>query len=165
MTAMKKIKDSISDKDPETLRKELMSKAKDVYCQLQSNFETMSRRTNRSHLRNMLLEFAQEAGRDCQELEQMLSKNSWPSIDIADRNLGMFSHLVLDDERSLSDEEKVIFQAIKVSNNLKNIFSIMSKEYRDEQIRRFFETLYKHEIHRENELEQLYDEIIVQGQW
>ncbi|MEM0141629.1 MAG: hypothetical protein QXN66_06320 [Thermoplasmatales archaeon] len=165
MATVKKVKDSISDRDPEILRKELMSKAKNVYCQLQDSFEDMSKKARRSHLKRMLLDFAQEAGKDCEELEQMLAKNTWLSIDTADRNLEMFNHLVMEDEESLTDEEKVILQAMKVSNNLRSIFSIMSKEYRDEQLRKFFETLSKHEVHRENELEQLYDEIVVQGQW
>jgi len=165
MTKSRKIMDSISGKDPEIIRTELMAKARNIYCELQYNFENLAKQAKKAHLRAMLKDFAEEAGRDCMELNSVLSKKSRPKIETEEKHLGMFTHLISTESTSLTDEEKVILNALKVSDSLRNIFSIMSREYRDEKIREFFETLSKHEAHRENELEQLYDEIIVQGQW
>ncbi|MGC8618641.1 MAG: hypothetical protein ACP5UZ_07925 [Thermoplasmata archaeon] len=165
MTKTGKVRESISDRDLDVIRMELMAKTKNIYCELQYNFENLSRQAKRAHLRAMLKEFAEEAGRDCRELELALSRNSRLKIETDDRHLGMFTHLISVEEASLTDEERVILNALKVSDNLRNVFKIMAKEYRDENIRRFFDTLSKHETHRENELEQLYEDIIVQGQW
>jgi len=94
-----------------------------------------------------------------------LSGSTSVNVETEDRHYGMFSQLLSTEESSLSDEEKAIVKALKISDNLRNVFSIMSSEYKDKEKSRVFETLSKHEIHRKNELEQLYEELIVKGQW
>ncbi len=161
----KKVKETLSDRNFDTVRQELMAKTKILYCDLQDNFEGLSKTAKRAHIRAMLNDFAEEAGKDCRELGSVVTRDLNVNVETDERHLGMFGHLLSADVSSLSDEEKVIINALKVSDNLRNVFSIMSNEYKDKRIRNFFETLSKHEIHRENELEQLYEDLIVRGQW
>jgi len=59
------------------------------------------------------------------------------NVETEDRHYGMFSHLLSAEESSLSDEERAIVKALKISDNLRNVFSIMSSEYEDKKIKGF----------------------------
>ncbi|MGC8562674.1 MAG: hypothetical protein ACP5UZ_08630 [Thermoplasmata archaeon] len=165
MEKRKKVSEPISGKDTESVRDELMEKAKKLYCDLQDSYKGLSKSARSQHVKAMLNDFAEEAGRDCKELESVLSKESRTSMETAERSLGMFRQLLSAKDANLTEEEKALIDALKLSDNLRNVFSILSKEYKDSKIRNFFEMLSKHETYRENELEQLYEEIIVKGEW
>ncbi|MCL5789698.1 MAG: hypothetical protein M1290_04440 [Candidatus Thermoplasmatota archaeon] len=157
--------EAISNKDSENLRKELLEKTKHLYCGLQDNFEALSKSARRQNIKAILEDFAKEAERDCRELNSLDSGSVAMNVETAERHYGIFKHLLSVEDSSLSDEEKVIIEALKVSDNLRNVFSIMSKEYDDAGIKNFFDKLSKHEIYRENELEQLYEDLVVKGEW
>ena len=161
----KNVGEVISNKNYDNVRQELMVKAKQLYCELQDNFGDLAKTAKGSNVKLLLNDFAKEAGQDCKELDAVLSGSSTVNVETEDRHYGIFSHLLSAEESSLSDEEKAIVKALKISDNLRNVFSIMSSEYKDKKIKGFFETLSKHEVHRKNELEQLYEELIVRGQW
>lgn len=165
MEKRKKVSDPISGKDSEKVRKELMEKARRLYCDLQDSYKGLSKSAKSQHVRLMLNDFAEEAGRDCKELENVLSKETRTSMETAERSLGMFAQLLSVKDSNLTEEEKALIDALKLSDNLRNVFSILSKEYKDSKLRNFFEMLSKHETYRENELEQLYEELIVKGEW
>jgi hypothetical protein len=165
MEKKKKGGEAISNKNSDRLRQELLAKAKHLYCGLQDNFEVLSKSARRPNVKAILDEFAKEAGRDCRELNSLDSGSIAMNVETADKHLGMFDHLLSADASSLSEEEKVIIEALKVSDNLRNVFTIMSKEYDDSGIKNFFDKLSKHEVYRENELEQLYEELVVKGEW
>jgi rubrerythrin len=161
----KKVSEAISGRDSEGVRQELMAKTKLLYCNLQDSYEVLSRSAKTSNIKAILNDFAREAERDCRELDSLSSKNFKLNVETAERHYGMFGQLLSADDSSMSEEEKVLIYALKLSDNLRNVFSIMSKEYKDSKIRDFFEMLSKHEIYRENELEQLYEDLVVKGEW
>jgi hypothetical protein len=165
MEKKKKVGEAISNKNSDSLRRELLAKTKHLYCGMQDNFEILSKSAKRQNVRAILEDFAKEAERDCRELNSLDTERVAINVEVADRHYGMFDHLLSVEDSSLSDEEKVIIEALKVSDNLRNVFSIMSKEYDDAGIKNFFDKLSKHEMYRENELEQLYEEVVVKGEW
>lgn len=165
MQKTKKVPEAISGRDNERVRQELINKTRLLYCNLKDNYAALSKSARSGNVRQMLESFAKEAERDCREIESISPKNLRLNLETAEMNFGMFRQLLSVDEASLSDEEKVLIKALKLSDNLRNVFSIMSKEYTDSKIRSFFEMLSKHEIYRGNELEQLYDDLIVRGEW
>lgn len=161
----KRVREVVSDRNSETVRLELMKKTKDLYCKLEDSFDGLSRNAKGPHVREMLKSFASEAGNDCRELDTLVSGNFNVNVETAEKNFGMFAHLLSADDRNLSDEERAIVNALKISDNLRNVFSLMAKEYSDKKIKTFFEKLSKHENYRINELEQLYDDLVVRGEW
>lgn len=165
MKNVKKTGEAISDKNYQEVRQELMEKTKDLYCGLQEKFESLSKTAKKSQAKTLLSDLSKEAERDCAELDSIAAGNLELNVETAERHYGMFAHLLTAESSSLSEEEKVIVDAIKLSDNLLNVFSIMSSEYRDRKLKTFFDTLSKHEIHRKNELEQLYEELFVRGEW
>ncbi len=74
----------------------------------------------------------------------------------------MFDHLKVDNQ---AEEEKLIRDAIKISEELRNRFSLLALEYPYFSFHETFRTLVNHKILRKNQLEELYDEIITQGEW
>lgn len=165
MEKKKKAQETISGKDYEKVKKELLTKATDLYCKLQDNFELLAKNARKPNVKEILGDFAQEAARDCKELGPILSGSPDVEVETAEKHFGMFDHLLSVDVSTLSEEERAIISAIKISDNLRNVFTIMSNEYKNEGIKAIFDTLSKHEIYRKNELEQLYEELIVKGEW
>lgn len=165
MEKPKKAADSISDKHPEVVQQELLDKAKHLYCRLQDNFDRLSKSAKTQHVKTMLSDFAEEAGRDCKELDSITLDNVEVNVETSERHFSIFDHLLSVEDPSLPEEERAIIEALKISDNMRMVFSTMAEEYKDEKLRSFFETLAKHEVHRKNELEQLYEELIVKGQW
>ncbi|MCL4412755.1 MAG: hypothetical protein M1526_05320 [Candidatus Thermoplasmatota archaeon] len=163
MSALKREHDTISGKDPGEVKSELIEKTSRLYGQLARSFEDLSTKTTRPDLKKLLIDFAYEAQEDRTKIETAITEKEL-EIEVSDISYEMFDHL----EENYGPEdsgEKIIKNAINLSNNLRNVFSIISREYTEPSIKEMFDKLQKHEVLRKNELEELYDEIVTKGEW
>lgn len=165
MTNIKKEYDTISGRDFESVRGELLKKTTVLYRRLEKNFENLAKKSRQPNVREILHEFAKEAERDRTNLASLIKGNSEYRIETAESSYGMFDHIDSSDASLFNEEERAIIEAMKISKDLKDIFTIISSEYSDSNIKHTFNTLAKHEIYRKNELEELYEELIVKGEW
>lgn len=165
MTKIKRKYDTISGSNYDRVREQLLEKTFTLYQRLERNYEELASKSRKSNVREMLREFAREAKNDWSSLSGLVDGNVMHKFETAERAYGMFDHIDSSDTTRFNEEEKAIIDAIRISRDLKDIFARISVEYGDPKIKHIFDTLARHEIHRKNELEVLYDELIVRGEW
>lgn len=162
MNSKKKATDNISGKSTYEVNRQLLLKTAIMYGDLEKSFLKMSDNCIKPNLRELIEEFANEARNDKEEIYKLLEGNEL-KIETTKNEYSMFDHL--QKNISAEGEEKLISDAIRISEELRKIFSLISIEYESPEIRNTFETLVNHEKLRKNQLEELYDEIITRGEW
>lgn len=162
MEIEKKVSDTISGKSILEVNKQLILKTASIYSALERSFLDMEQKFVKQNIKEILRNFAEEAANDKNKINALINGEDL-DIETADYEYSMFDHL----EGDYDDDDvgKLITEAIKKSEELMNIFSLLSVEYKSQETKRIFETLKKHEKHRKNQLEELYDEIITRGEW
>ncbi len=153
---------TISGKDISEVNRNLVIRTAELYGNLNKSFLEMEKRCIRQNIKSLLSDFADEAREDKEKILELLNGKEL-DINTADFEYSMFDHLKVDNQAE--EEEKLIRDAIKISEELRNIFSLLAIEYPYPSIRETFRTLVNHEILRKNQLEELYDEIITHGEW
>jgi ATP-dependent Lon protease len=165
VTKIRRKYDTVSGDDFEKVRRQLLQKTVALYNKLEKDFEDLSKKSRQSNVRDMLMQFANEARSDRINVTSLIDGNIGADMDMAESSYGMFDHIDSSKIELFNEDERAIMEAIKISKDLKDMFTIISREYSDNNIRNTFERLAKHEIHRKNELEELYEELIVNGEW
>ncbi|MGC8655573.1 MAG: hypothetical protein ACP5E8_05285 [Thermoplasmata archaeon] len=162
MNTKRKTIDNISGKSTYEVNKQLLMKTAKMYGDLETSFLKMRDSCMKPSLRELIEQFADEARNDKEEIYMLLKGNEL-KIETTENEYSMFDHLqkdILDD-----GEEKLISDAIRISEELRKVFSLISIEYGSTEIRNTFEKLVNHEKLRKNQLEELYDEIVTKGEW
>lgn len=162
MDIEKKVGDTISGKSTNEVSRQLILKTARIYADLERSFHEMEKKCIKQNVKDILSDFAEEAANDKDKINALINGEGL-TIETADSEYSMFDHLERDDVDD--DVGKLITDAIRKSEELMNIFSLLSVEYNSPEIKRTFEILNKHEKLRKNQLEELYDEIITKGEW
>ncbi len=154
---------NISGDSPEKTLGRLLKSLKHIYMDLADEYLKMASNTSKNNIKKLLIEFSEEARQDSLRIDEIIN-SKMANFDVSDEDISMLSHISVPDA-SLDDEEKLIFDAIKTSDNLQGMYSIIREEYENKEIKDIFDTLIKHENSRKNELRKLYEDIIVKGEW
>ncbi len=162
MNSIKKAAENISGRSMKEVNTRLLLKTAKIYEDLERSFIKMKESCTSQGLRELIEQFADEARNDKAEIYELLKGNKL-KMETAENEYSMFDHL----QKNISEEgeEKLISDAIKTSEELRKVFSLISIEYASPEIKATFETLVNHEKLRKNQLEELYDEIITKGEW
>lgn len=154
---------NISGDSPEKTLGRLLKSLRHIYADLADEYLKLASNTSKNNIKKLLIEFSEEARQDSLKIDEIIN-SKMANFEVSDEDISMLSHITVMDS-NLDDEEKLIFDAIKTSDNLQGLYGLIKEEYENNEIKEIFDTLIKHENSRKNELRKLYEDIIVKGEW
>jgi len=154
---------NISGNNREETLSRLIKSLMHIYNDMAQEYLELASKTSKGNIRKVLIEFSEEARQDIKKLEELI-KTGVSNFKISNEEMGIISHLEpkIDD---LDDEEKLIFDAIKKSEELQGLYKLIINEYKDEKINEVFNQLISHENYRRKELQELYENMVIKDEW
>jgi len=154
---------NISGNNREETLSRLIKSLMHIYNDMAQEYLELASKTSKGNIRKVLIEFSEEARQDIKKLEELI-KTGVSNFKISNEEMGIISHLEpkIDD---LDDEEKLIFDAIKKSEELQGLYKLIINEYKDEKINEVFNQLIFHENYRRKELQELYENMVIKDEW
>ncbi|MFP3300015.1 MAG: hypothetical protein RXN92_02910 [Thermoplasmatales archaeon] len=154
---------NISGNNREETLSRLIKSLMHIYNDMAQEYLELASKTSKGNIRKVLIEFSEEARQDIKKLEELI-KTGVSNFKISNEEMGIISHLELKIDE-LDDEEKLIFDAIKKSEELQGLYKLIINEYKDEKINEVFNQLISHENYRRKELQELYENMVIKDEW
>jgi len=154
---------NISGNDREETLSRLIKSLMHIYSDMAQEYLELASKTSKGNIRKVLIEFSEEARQDIKKLEELI-KTGVSDFKISNEEMGIISHLEPKIDE-LDDEEKLIFDAIKKSEELQGLYKLIINEYKDEKINEVFNQLISHENYRRKELQELYENMVIKNEW
>jgi len=154
---------NISGNNREETLSRLIKSLMHIYNDMAQEYLELASKTSKGNIRKVLIEFSEEARQDIKKLEELI-KTGVSDFKISNEEMGIISHLEPKIDE-LDDEEKLIFDAIKKSEELQGLYKLIINEYRDEKINEIFNQLISHENYRRKELQELYENMVIKDEW
>ena len=166
---MKNISGTVSGKDHEAVRENLLKKALRLKERIIERYDSLYKESSVDHVRIMLKELANREDEDRKIIEDAIQTGliGESRDDIDKRNYEMLDHLVTEDlaEVNVNDMKSVLLTAMKMSNDLHNILEIMSHEYSNPAISNLLGTLAEHQLNNKNRIAEIYDDYVNKDYW
>jgi len=154
---------NISGNNREETLSRLIKSLMHIYNDMAQEYLELASKTSKGNIRKVLIEFSEEARQDIKKLEELI-KTGVSDFKISNEEMGIISHLEPKIDE-LDDEEKLIFDAIKKSEELQGLYKLIINEYKDEKINEIFNQLISHENYRRKELQELYENMVIKDEW
>ena len=154
---------NISGNNSEETLSRLIKSLMHIYNDMAQEYLELASKTSKGNIRKVLIEFSEEARQDIKKLEELI-KTGVSDFKISNEEMGIISHLEPKIDE-LDDEEKLIFDAIKKSEELQGLYKLIINEYKDEKINEVFNQLISHENYRRKELQELYENMVIKNEW
>ena len=154
---------NISGGNGEQTLSRLLKSLMHIYNDMAQEYLELASKTSKGNIRKVLIEFSEESRQDSKKLEEII-KTGISDFKVSNDEIGIISHLEPKMEE-LDDEEKLIFDAIKRSEELQGLYKLIINEYKDEKIDEIFNLLISHENYRRKELQELYENMIIKDEW
>jgi len=154
---------NISGNNREETLSRLIKSLMHIYNDMAQEYLELASKTSKGNIRKVLIEFSEEARQDIKKLEELI-KTGVSDFKISNEEMGIISHLEPKIDE-LDDEEKLIFDAIKKSEELQGLYKLIINEYKDEKINEVFNQLISHENYRIKELQELYENMVIKDEW
>jgi len=154
---------NISGNNREETLSRLIKSLMHIYNDMAQEYLELASKTSKGNIRKVLIEFSEEARQDIKKLEELI-KTGVSDFKISNEEMGIISHLEPKIDE-LDDEEKLIFDAIKKSEELQGLYKLIINEYKDEKINEVFNQLIFHENYRRKELQELYENMVIKDEW
>jgi|GEM_PF-898780 rubrerythrin len=154
---------NISGNNREETLSRLIKSLMHIYNDMAQEYLELASKTSKGNIRKVLIEFSEEARQDIKKLEELI-KTGVSNFKISNEEMGIISHLEPKIDE-LDDEEKLIFDAIKKSEELQGLYKLIINEYKDEKINEVFNQLISHENYRRKELQELYENMVIKDEW
>ncbi len=154
---------NISGGNGEQTLSRLLKSLMHIYNDMAQEYLELASKTSKGNIRKVLIEFSEESRQDSKKLEEII-KTGISDFKVSNDEIGIISHLEPRMEE-LDDEEKLIFDAIKRSEELQGLYKLIINEYKDEKIDEIFNLLISHENYRRKELQELYENMIIKDEW
>jgi len=154
---------NISGNNREETLSRLIKSLMHIYSDMAQEYLELASKTSKGNIRKVLIEFSEEARQDIKKLEELI-KTGVSDFKISNEEIGIISHLEPKIDE-LDDEEKLIFDAIKKSEELQGLYKLIINEYKDEKINEVFNQLISHENYRRKELQELYENMVIKNEW
>jgi len=154
---------NISGNNREETLSRLIKSLMHIYNDMAQEYLELASKTSKGNIRKVLIEFSEEARQDIKKLEELI-KTGVSDFKISNEEMGIISHLEPKIDE-LDDEEKLIFDAIKKSEELQGLYKLIINEYKDEKINEVFNQLISHENYRRKELQELYENMVIKDEW
>jgi rubrerythrin len=154
---------NISGNNREETLSRLIKSLMHIYNDMAQEYLELASKTSKGNIRKVLIEFSEEARQDIKKLEELI-KTGVSDFKVSNEEMGIISHLEPKIDE-LDDEEKLIFDAIKKSEELQGLYKLIINEYKDEKINEVFNQLISHENYRRKELQELYENMVIKDEW
>ncbi len=154
---------NISGNNREETLSRLIKSLMHIYNDMAQEYLELASKTSKGNIRKVLIEFSEEARQDIKKMEELI-KTGVSDFKISNEEMGIISHLEPKIDE-LDDEEKLIFDAIKKSEELQGLYKLIINEYKDEKINEVFNQLISHENYRRKELQELYENMVIKDEW
>lgn len=160
---------TISGKSFEEVRSQLLRRTIRLKEKMAQRYDELYRKSLMDNVRMLLRDLKQKEDEDTRLIRKALDTgilkvdgNGSGQIDY-----GMLDHILSEDltEPDPNDLGSILLTAIKMSNDLQKVLTIMSEEYRGPSSGNIFRKLAEHETENKNRLSELYDEMINKDYW
>jgi rubrerythrin len=163
-------KATISGKTFDEVRKNLLHRTMILKGRITQKYEDLYRRSSMDHVRYVLKELRSEEEEDTTFIKNALESGEIPikpSTEPDMKNFEMLDHIIRDagNETNPNDLKSVLLAAIKTTDELHNIFEIMSSEYGTSSISDLMRGLAQHEMSKKERLSELYDDMVNKDYW
>ncbi len=168
-TVEKKRTATISGKSFDEVRNQLLRRTIRLKERMSERYDELYRKSLMDNVRNLLLELKAKEEEDTRTIRKALETGAFRADgnQAARTDYGILDHIITEDmaEPDPNDLGSVLLSAIKMSNDLQKILSIMSEEYHGPASGNIFRKLAEHETENKNRLSELYDDIINKDYW
>ena len=160
---------TISGKSFEEVRNQLLRRTIRLKERMTERYDELYRKSLMDNVRSLLMELKEKEEEDARTIRKAMETGAFRTEGYQNggKDYGILDHIITEDmsEPDPNDIGSVLLSAIKMSNDLQKILSIMSEEYHGPASGNIFRKLAEHEIENKNRLSELYDEIINKDYW
>ena len=165
-----KTKPTISGKSFEEVRRDLLRRALTLKTRILQKYDDLYTRSSMDHVRFMLEGLKKEEDQDTllikKALETGVIEDDGNDVEEA-ANFQMLDHLIRKTlpETNPNDLKSVLLAAIKTTDDVHNLFELMSTEYSGTSLDSVLRNLADHEKVKKERLSELYDDLVNKDYW
>lgn len=160
---------TISGKEPKEIRSVLLKKALLLKENMGKRYREFYEQSSADHVRMMLKTLMGNEEKDMELIREALDSDGFDeAYDTADaRSFDMLDHLVTQDleDVNVNDMKSVLLKAMKMSNDIHNIFELMAHEYSQTRVGKVLSTLASNQLNNKNYIAELYDDFVNKDYW
>ncbi|MCL4341508.1 MAG: hypothetical protein M1431_05385 [Candidatus Thermoplasmatota archaeon] len=152
------------------VRQDLLRRTMVLKRRITQKYDDLYKKSSMDHVRHFLKELRNDEEEDTEFIKKALesgqaSINAQVSPDM--KNFEMLDHIIRDAGREINpnDLKSVILSAIKTTDDVHNLFEIMSSEYGSSPISELLRELANHEMSKKEKLSELYDDMVNKDYW
>ncbi|EQB70399.1 MAG: hypothetical protein AMDU1_APLC00032G0035 [Thermoplasmatales archaeon A-plasma] len=165
---IKKI-NTISGKSFEEVRNQLLRRTIRLKERVSQRYEELYNQSMLDHVKKLLDDLKKKESEDIRLIRKAMETGTMKmgTNDSTGIDYGMLDHILSSDldDPNPNDLGSVLLSAIKMSNDLQKVLSIMSEEYKGPSSSNVFRKLAEHETENKNRLSEIYDEMINKDYW
>lgn len=166
---MEKAKATISGRESEEVRDNLLEKAFRLKENMVRRYRELYEESAADHVRAMLNTLVENEEKDLDTIKDAMEKREFGDVrEPSDaRSFEMLDHLVTQDlqDVNVNDMKSVLLQAMKMSNDIHNVFELMAHEYKDPKVASVLMLLAAHQLDNKNYIAELYDDFVNKDYW
>ncbi|HLH85676.1 MAG TPA: hypothetical protein VKU79_02295 [Thermoplasmataceae archaeon] len=166
----KKVKSTISGKSFEEVRRMLLRRTLGLKDRISTRYDELYRMSTLDHVKMLLHDLKSQEEEDKKMIKKVLETGDSSRImpkDSEIKSLEMMDHIIAQDmdDPKPNDLRSVLLSAIKSTDDLHKVLSLMSSEYEGTEIKMTLKALADHEMEKKTKLEEIYDDLINQEYW
>lgn len=166
---MSKTSSTISGKEAKEIRSVLLKKALTLKENMAKRYREFYEKSSADHVRMMLKTLGENEEKDLELIRDAIGSGSFDdTYDTSDaRSFDMLDHLVTQDleDVNVNDMKSVLLKAMKMSNDIHNIFELMAHEYSQTRVGQVLKTLAVNQLSNKNYIAELYDDFVNKDYW
>ncbi len=164
-----KAKSTISGRGSEEVRDNLLQKAFRLKENMVRRYHELFNESAADHVRMMLETLIANEEKDLDTIREAMERSEFSRAhEPSDaRSFEMLDHLVTQDlqDVNVNDMKSVLLQAMKMSNDIHNVFELMAHEYTDTKVSSVLMLLATHQLENKNYIAELYDDFVNKDYW
>lgn len=160
---------TISGKPFDEVRNQLLRRIIRLKEKVSQRYEDLYNQSTLDHVRKLLDDLKKKENDDIRLIRKVMETGTM-KVGANDSNgidYGMLDHILSNDldDPNPNDLGSVLLSAIKMSNDLQKVLSIISEEYNGPSSNNVFRKIAEHEADNKNRLSEIYDEMINKDYW
>jgi len=160
---------TISGRSQKELTNEIFQRVIKMKMKMISRYDQIYQESSLDHVRKILVKIKNSEIEDTELLRNAIETGSLEELSTESEptDYELLDHIVADDTEEIdpNDLKSVLISAMKMSNDLSKIFSLMAEEYKGLQVTNALRVLANRELERKNNLTDLYDDLINKDYW
>ena len=160
---------SISGKSFDEVRNHLLNRTISLKERMTQRYDKLYNQSLLDNVKQLLQSLKEKEEEDARIISRAMETGTlkMPVGGNGKTDYGKLDHIITDDlsEPDPNDMGSVLLSAIKMSNDLHKVLSIMSEEYKGSGEANIFTRLAQHEMENKVKLSELYDDLINKDYW